>query len=157
MATAPAVITAVRRQDPWRLQLDIAGTADRAGLVYADERLERALRDDASLRQVADVAQLPGLVGPSIGMPDIHQGYGSTCHGAGRLLSRNQAKKSARGRSIAAELGQRGIRVRSASRSTLAEEMPEAYKDAADVVRVLEGAGLCRRVVKLEPLVVIKG
>jgi tRNA-splicing ligase RtcB len=116
----------------------------------------------ADYRAVGQPALVPGdmgryshvLVGTERGLDEA---YGSTCHGAGRRLSRNQAKKTARGRSIAAELGRRGIRVRSAARSTLAEEMPEAYKDAADVVRVLEGAGLCRRVVKLEPLVVIKG
>jgi len=83
--------------------------------------------------------------------------FGSTCHGAGRLMSRSKARKSARGRSIARELGDRGILVRSASRATLAEEISEAYKDVDDVVRVVEGAGLCKRVVKLRPLAVIKG
>jgi tRNA-splicing ligase RtcB len=73
------------------------------------------------------------------------------------MMSRKQAKKRAKGRAIRDELEQRGIRVRSAGRATLAEEMSEAYKDVDDVVRVVEGAGLCRRVARLRPLVVVKG
>jgi tRNA-splicing ligase RtcB len=83
--------------------------------------------------------------------------FGSTCHGAGRVLSRNQAKKTAKGRSIAKELEGKGIIVRGASRATLVEEIPEAYKDVNDVVNVVHEAGISRKVVRLRPLGVIKG
>jgi tRNA-splicing ligase RtcB len=83
--------------------------------------------------------------------------FGSSCHGAGRVMSRHAAKKAARGRSIAREMADRGIVVRSDGRETLAEEMPEAYKDVTDVVNVVHAAGLSRKVAKLVPVGVIKG
>ncbi len=83
--------------------------------------------------------------------------FGSTCHGAGRRMSRRQAKKSVRGRDLEREFRERGIEVRSASRATVAEEVPEAYKDVADVVRVVDAAGIGRRVARLEPVGVLKG
>jgi len=83
--------------------------------------------------------------------------FGSTCHGAGRLMSRHQAKKVARGREITKELEDKGIYVRGASRSTIVEEISEAYKDVDDVVRVVHGAGISEMVVKLRPLGVTKG
>ncbi len=87
----------------------------------------------------------------------MEQTFGSSCHGAGRLLSRHQAMKAARGRSIHRELADRGIEVISRGKKTLAEEMSEAYKDVARVVSVVERAGLARRVARLEPMGVIKG
>lgn len=87
----------------------------------------------------------------------MKESFGSACHGAGRLLSRNEAVRRARGRDIAGELLSAGVRVSSAGRETLAEEMPEAYKDVDAVVGVVERAGLARRVARLRPLVVIKG
>jgi tRNA-splicing ligase RtcB len=81
----------------------------------------------------------------------------SACHGAGRLLSRHEAKKAAKGRSIADELGGRGIRVMAASRSTLAEEMPEAYKDVSAVVDTVTGAGIACAVARLRPFAMVKG
>jgi tRNA-splicing ligase RtcB len=83
--------------------------------------------------------------------------FGSACHGAGRLMSRRQAKKAARGRAVARELEDRGIIVRGASRATLVEEIPDAYKDVDDVVNVVHGAGIARKVVRLKPMGVIKG
>ncbi len=83
--------------------------------------------------------------------------FGSTCHGAGRRMSRKAAKKSARGRSIVREMEARGIAVRADGYDTLAEEIPEAYKDVADVVGVVERAGISRVVAKLVPIGVIKG
>jgi len=83
--------------------------------------------------------------------------FGSACHGAGRVLSRHQAKKAAKGRAIARELEDRGIIVRAASRSTLVEEIPDAYKDVNDVVNVVHGAGIAKKVVRLKPIGVIKG
>jgi tRNA-splicing ligase RtcB len=83
--------------------------------------------------------------------------FGSSCHGAGRRMSRAQAKKTARGRPIFRELEDRGIHVRSDSAGTVAEEISEAYKDVADVIDVMHNAGIALRVAKLIPLAVIKG
>ncbi|MBI9076642.1 MAG: RtcB family protein [Desulfatibacillum sp.] len=83
--------------------------------------------------------------------------FGSTCHGAGRVMSRTQAKKAVKGRSIQRELLDKGIRVRWTGRTTLAEEVPEAYKDVSQVVEVVHGAGISRKVAKLRPVVVVKG
>lgn len=94
------------------------------------------------------------LLGTERGMKDS---FGSTCHGAGRVMSRHRAVKTARGRSIAREMEEQGIIVRAAGRGTIAEEMPEAYKDVTDVVNVVHKAGLSRKVAKLRPLAVIKG
>jgi len=87
----------------------------------------------------------------------LQETFGSTCHGAGRLLSRHQAKKGARGRAVTRELEAQGIYVRAASQATMVEEIPEAYKDVSDVVEVVHGAGIGKKVVKLRPLGVIKG
>jgi tRNA-splicing ligase RtcB len=83
--------------------------------------------------------------------------FASSCHGAGRMQSRTKARKVTRDRDIARELADRGVHVRAASRRTLDEEHPEAYKDVADVVEVVDGAGLARLVARLEPMAVVKG
>jgi len=83
--------------------------------------------------------------------------FGSTCHGAGRRLSRHQAKKLARPRNILKELESQGILVRAATRGTVDEEMPEAYKDVSRVVDVVHAAGIGRKVVQLKPVAVVKG
>jgi tRNA-splicing ligase RtcB len=87
----------------------------------------------------------------------LDETFGSTCHGAGRVLSRKQAIKTARGRAINRELEDKGICVQSRGRTTLMEEMPEAYKDISLVVEAVHMAGLARKVAKLRPLGVIKG
>jgi len=83
--------------------------------------------------------------------------WGSSCHGAGRRLSRAEAKRTSRGRPIVRELEDRGIIVRSAGMATLLEEVPEAYKDVSEVVEVVERAGISRKVARLVPMGVIKG
>ena len=83
--------------------------------------------------------------------------FGSTCHGAGRRLSRRQAKKQARGRRLLEELEAKGVIVMATGMATVAEEMPEAYKDVAEVVDVVERAGISRKVAQLRPIGVIKG
>jgi tRNA-splicing ligase RtcB len=83
--------------------------------------------------------------------------FGSTCHGAGRMMSRAAARKSARGRPIVREMADRGVVVRADGYATLAEEIPEAYKDVSEVVDVVHRAGLSRKVAKLVPIGVIKG
>ena len=85
------------------------------------------------------------------------ESLGSTCHGAGRRLSRKAAKRASKGRAIHRELADRGILVRWTGRGTLAEEMPEAYKDVSEVVDVVHGAGISRKVARLRPMCVIKG
>lgn len=82
---------------------------------------------------------------------------GSTCHGAGRVMSRHQAIKKAKGRAIWREMEDKGIIVRASGRETLAEEMSEAYKDISDVVDVVHNAGISTKVARLKPLGVIKG
>jgi len=94
------------------------------------------------------------LVGTERAMQET---FGSSCHGAGRMMSRNEAIKASRGRSIAQELHDQGIVVRAAGRETLSEEMPEAYKDVALVVDTIAAAGIGKKVVRLRPLGVIKG
>jgi len=85
------------------------------------------------------------------------ESFGSTCHGAGRVLSRKAAKKQSKGRAIHRELADRGILVKWTGRSTLAEEMPEAYKDIDQVVESVHGAGISKKVARLRPICVIKG
>jgi tRNA-splicing ligase RtcB len=87
----------------------------------------------------------------------MDESFGSTCHGAGRMLSRTAAKRQSRGRSIQRELADKGILVKWTGRSTLAEEMPEAYKDIDEVVGAVHGAGLSKKVARLRPIGVIKG
>lgn len=94
------------------------------------------------------------LVGTQTAMEET---FGSTCHGAGRVLSRKAAMKKSKGRSIHRELEDQGILVRWTGRGTLAEEMPEAYKDVSKVVEVVHGAGISRKVARLKPLAVVKG
>jgi tRNA-splicing ligase RtcB len=113
-------------------------------------------------KQIGQPVIIPGdmgrasfvLVGTERGMKES---FGSTCHGAGRLMSRHQAIKKAKGRAIWREMEEKGIIVRATGRGTLAEEMPEAYKDVSSVVNVVHNAGLSKKVAKLKPLGVIKG
>ncbi|TDB81193.1 RtcB family protein [Micromonospora sp. KC721] len=116
------------------------------------------LPDD--LRSVGQPVLIPGSMGtPSyvlVGVPGA-PAFASTCHGAGRVRSRRQATRAARGHDPRREMQARDIAVRGASRRGLAEEMPEAYKDITAVIEATEGAGLCRRVARLAPIGVVKG
>jgi len=87
----------------------------------------------------------------------MRETFGSTCHGAGRRLSRTAAVKAARGRRIDDELRRLGVLARATGRDALAEEMPEAYKDVQEVVDVVHRFGISTRVARLKPLAVIKG
>ena len=87
----------------------------------------------------------------------MRETFGSTCHGAGRLMSRTAAVKAARGRRIETELAERGVIARATGRDALSEEMPEAYKDVEDVVDVVHRFGISTRVARLRPIGVIKG
>jgi tRNA-splicing ligase RtcB (3'-phosphate/5'-hydroxy nucleic acid ligase) len=112
------------------------------------------------LRQAGQPVLIPGSMGTSsyvlAGIPGGGAFY-STCHGAGRAMSRHQAARSVTGQELRQRLERQGIAVRGASARGLAEETPEAYKDVDDVVAAAEGARLCRKVAKLVPLGVVKG
>ncbi len=94
------------------------------------------------------------LVGTRDGLA---RSFGSSCHGAGRSMSRHQAVKQWRGRQVIDELAARGILIRSPSPRGVAEEAPGAYKDVTAVVEAADRAGLSRKVARLEPLVCVKG
>jgi tRNA-splicing ligase RtcB len=113
-------------------------------------------------REVGQPVMIPGDMGRysyvlAGGDRAYAETFGSTCHGAGRRLSRNEAKKVAKGRSLLRELEDQGVLVKAAGMGTVAEEMPEAYKDVADVVNVVHKAGLSLKVAQLRPMGVVKG
>jgi tRNA-splicing ligase RtcB len=113
-------------------------------------------------RGVGQPVLIPGSMGTSsyvlVGTDEgLALAFGSTCHGAGRAMSRTAAKKVKPGHEIRKELEARGIVVRCPSSGELAEEAPHAYKDVDRVVEVVHQAGLARRVARLRPLGVIKG
>jgi tRNA-splicing ligase RtcB len=113
-------------------------------------------------REVGQPVLIPGdmgrysyvLVGTERAMEET---FGSTCHGAGRVQSRTQAKKASKGRALHRELEDQGIHVMAASRATLVEESPEAYKDVSQVVEVVHQAGISSKVARLRPWGVVKG
>jgi tRNA-splicing ligase RtcB len=105
---------------------------------------------------------IPGDMGRAswvlVGMPgSMEKSFGTTCHGAGRAMSRTAAVAAAGGRKIEKELEARGVIAMAQSRRGLAEEQPNAYKNVDDVVEVVDGAGLSRKVARMRPLGVIKG
>ncbi len=113
-------------------------------------------------RAIGQPVLIPGDMGRySYVLVGTHGGYeetfGSTCHGAGRVLSRHAAKRLSRGRNIIADLAARGILVRAAGRATVAEEISEAYKDVMEVVNVVQQAGIGKIVARLRPMAVVKG
>lgn len=83
--------------------------------------------------------------------------FGSSCHGAGRIMSRHQAIKEAKGRDCIKELNQSGIVIQAKGYNTIAEEMPFAYKNVSEVMNIMHSAGICLKVAKLKPVGVIKG
>ncbi len=112
-------------------------------------------------RAIGQPVLIPGDMGRAsfvlVGTGAMEQTFGSTCHGAGRVMSRHAAIKAAKGRAIHRELEDQGIIVKAAGRESLAEEMPDAYKDATRVVTVVHRAGLSKMVARLRPMGVIKG
>jgi len=112
-------------------------------------------------KKIGQPVIIPGDMGRNsyllVGTKKAEETFFSTCHGAGRRLSRSAAIRACRGRSISRELENKGIIVKSSGRETLAEEAPEAYKDVNEVVGVVEGAGISKRVCRMRPLGVVKG
>ena len=100
------------------------------------------------------VATKSAFAGWALAMRDT---FGSACHGAGRLMSRKAAIRGAHGRNIIRELADKGIVIKARDRQTIAEEMPDAYKDVSDVVEVCDAAGIATRVARIVPLGCIKG
>jgi tRNA-splicing ligase RtcB len=117
----------------------------------------------ARYRAVGQPVIIPGDMGRSswvlAGSPRaMDVSWGTSAHGAGRLMSRTAAMKAARGRKIERELlDGPGVILRARERGTVAEEMPEAYKDVDEVVEVVHNAGLARKVARLKPMGVVKG
>jgi tRNA-splicing ligase RtcB len=116
----------------------------------------------SAYRAVGQPVFIPGSMGTAsyvlAGEPgSMERSFGTTCHGAGRRLSRTAARKEIHGAELRRQLEQQGIAVRSASNKGLAEEAPFAYKDVESVVDVVQRAGLARRVVRLVPIGVVKG
>ena len=116
----------------------------------------------AKYKNVGQPVLIPGdmgrysyiLVGTEKAMEET---FGSSCHGAGRNLSRTKALKNAKGRNLIEELKQKGIVIQAKGNKTIAEEMPGAYKDVSDVVDVMHNEGITRKVAKIKPVGVIKG
>jgi tRNA-splicing ligase RtcB len=113
-------------------------------------------------RDIGQPVLVPGSMGTAswvlLGTPgSMDQTFGSTCHGAGRTMSRSQAKKQIRGSELRENLEAGGIHVRAGSMSGLAEEAPQAYKDVDRVIEVVHGAGVAKKVARLVPLAVVKG
>ncbi len=116
----------------------------------------------AVYRDVGQPVLVPGDMGTAsyvmVGTADaLEETFGTSCHGAGRTMSRAAAKKRIHGGTLRQELEAQGIRVRAGSMPGLAEEAPDAYKDIDAVVEVVDGAGLARKVARLRPLAVMKG
>ncbi len=116
----------------------------------------------AAYRDIGQPVLVPGSMGTAswvlVGTQNsMKQTFGSSCHGAGRRMSRKKAKKSVHGPKLRDQLESRGIHVRAGSMSGLAEEAPAAYKDVNRVVGVVHGAGIARMVARLRPIAVIKG
>jgi tRNA-splicing ligase RtcB len=116
----------------------------------------------ADYRDIGQPVLVPGSMGTAswvlVGTEgSMSQTFGSTCHGAGRTMSRARAKREVRGSELKEQLEQRGIAIRAGSMSGLAEEAPIAYKDVDNVVEVVDGAGIARKVARLRPMAVVKG
>jgi len=116
----------------------------------------------ADYRTVGQPVFVPGSMGTAswvLAGADgaMRESFGSVCHGAGRLLSRTAVRKGKDARQEQRKLEEQGILVRSETRDGILEELPEAYKDVDEVIEVVHGAGLARKVARLKPLGVIKG
>jgi tRNA-splicing ligase RtcB len=116
----------------------------------------------AKYQSIGQPVLVPGSMGtPSYVLVGTQKGYeecfGSSCHGAGRAMSRRSAMKMMRGEKVQASLKHQGILVRSRSMRGVAEEAPHAYKDVDDVVNSMVSTGFVQRVVRVHPIAVIKG
>jgi len=114
------------------------------------------------LRPLGQPVLVPGSMGTAswvlLGTEgSMAQSFGSTCHGAGRVMSRHAAKRAVRGDQLRRDLEARGIHIQAGSLPSLAEEAPQAYKEVDAVVDIVTQAGIAQKVARLKPVVVIKG
>jgi len=155
---------AVMDSDPLRVVYDVAHNIAKIETHEIDGRKRQLLvhRKGATRAFPGQPVIIPGSMGTASfvleGDPaSMHESFGSSCHGAGRRMSRTRAKHLVQGSSLKAELEEMGISVQAGSMSGLAEEAPEAYKDVADVVGTVAAAGIARKVAELRPVGIMKG
>jgi tRNA-splicing ligase RtcB len=113
-------------------------------------------------RSIGQPVLVPGSMGTASWVlcgteESMRRSFGTSCHGAGRVMSRSKAKKTIWGEDLKKELESQGIKIRAGSMAGLAEEAPSAYKDVDDVVETVTGAGIARKVARLVPVAVVKG
>ena len=113
-------------------------------------------------RMIGQPVLIPGSMGTAsyvlVGAEGaMAETFGTTCHGAGRVMSRTAAKKSEWAANARGRLEEQGILVRAETKDGITEEIPEAYKDVDEVVNVVQEAGLSKKVARLKPIGVIKG
>ena len=153
-------VSSVKCQEELKLVYDVAHNL--AKLEEYDGRKVVVHRKGATRSFPGQPVLIPGSMGTAsyvlIGAPlAMELSFGSSCHGAGRMMSRTKAKRMIRGSVLKQELEKQGIAVRSGSLSGLAEEAPAAYKDVEAVVEVVHNAGLAKKIARLKPVAVIKG
>jgi tRNA-splicing ligase RtcB len=149
-----------------KLERHTAGGRERKLLVHRKGATRAFARERPEIPEAYRSAGQPVLIPGSMGTASyvlagtdgaMQETFGTTCHGAGRLMSRTAAKKSTYAQNAKEKLREKGILVRSESRDGIIEEIPEAYKDVDAVVNVVHQAGISKRVARLKPIGVIKG
>jgi tRNA-splicing ligase RtcB len=116
----------------------------------------------ADFHDIGQPVLVPGSMGTASWVltgtrESMERSFGSSCHGAGRVMSRRQAKKTVQGNQLIKKLESMGIRIKARSMAGLAEEAPQAYKDVDAVVQTVTGAGIAKKVARLKPVIVVKG
>jgi tRNA-splicing ligase RtcB len=116
----------------------------------------------ADFHDIGQPVLVPGSMGTASWVltgtrESMERSFGSSCHGAGRVMSRRQAKKTVQGNQLIKKLESMGIRIKARSMAGLAEEAPKAYKDVDGVVQTVTGAGIAKKVARLKPVIVVKG
>jgi tRNA-splicing ligase RtcB len=154
------------RREPLQLVYDVAhniAKVERYALAESGKEEEVVVHRKGATRAFpGEPVLIPGSMGTAsyvlVGAPvSLRESFGSSCHGAGRTMSRTRAKRTVRGATLKRELEKQGIHVRSGSLSGLAEEAPVAYKDIEAVVEVVHAIGIAKKVARLVPVAVIKG
>ena len=155
---------AVMASDSLRVVYDVAHNIAKIETHEVDGRSKQLLvhRKGATRSFPGQPVIIPGSMGTASFVLEgesasMHESFGSSCHGAGRRMSRTRAKHLVQGNRLMKELEEMGISVQAGSMSGLAEEAPEAYKDIADVVGTVAAAGIARKVAKLLPIGIMKG
>jgi tRNA-splicing ligase RtcB len=155
---------AVIDSDPLRVVYDVAHNIAKIETHEVDGSARQLLvhRKGATRAFPGQPVIIPGSMGTASFVLEgesasMHESFGSSCHGAGRSMSRTRAKHLVQGNRLMKELEEMGISVQAGSMSGLAEEAPEAYKDIADVVGTVAAAGIARKVAELRPVGIMKG